>query len=270
MSATCNGYIDVCEWFRATETSRFTFGPPKLGSYVPIYYFSSMRLHSLQVYLSNAYTTFQLRVHTFLQLFLRTFVFSNKCICEGAPPSDTDMVLGIQAIVLNGFCLPITHTHTHTHNTKHTLAGSNADTYLPALLVITPQPAAIMTGCGKTGKGATIPLVCQKLAFGSHLSVNINLTQHCLTSDRNHALSLLSCLSLYLLIQLFESNVPVSLILNTFLFLSQAMYLHQLLACIDVLLRQCDSNCGSVSLQLLQVLITVQSLSVDPQLSDKV
>lgn len=48
------------------------------------------------------------------------------------------------------------------------------------------------------------------------------------------------------------------------------MYLRQLLACIDVLLRHCDSDCGSVSLQLLQVLITVQSLSVDPQLSDKV
>lgn len=48
------------------------------------------------------------------------------------------------------------------------------------------------------------------------------------------------------------------------------MYLRQLLACIDVLLRLCDSDCRSVSLQLLQVLITVQSLSVDPQLSDKV
>lgn len=48
------------------------------------------------------------------------------------------------------------------------------------------------------------------------------------------------------------------------------MYLHQLLACIDVLLRHCDLDCRSVSLQLLQVLITVQSLSADPQLSDKV
>lgn len=55
-----------------------------------------------------------------------------------------------------------------------------------------------------------------------------------------------------------------------FLFLSQVMYLRQLLACIDVLLHHCDSDCGLVSLQLLQVLITVQSLSVDPQLSDKV
>lgn len=47
-------------------------------------------------------------------------------------------------------------------------------------------------------------------------------------------------------------------------------YLEQLLACVDVLLRQCDSDCGSVSLQLLQVLVTVQSLSKEPQLSDQV
>ncbi|XP_075880316.1 dynein axonemal assembly factor 5 [Nelusetta ayraudi] len=49
----------------------------------------------------------------------------------------------------------------------------------------------------------------------------------------------------------------------------QVKYLEQLLACVDVLLRQCDSDCGSVSLQLLQVLVTVQSLSTEPQLSDK-
>lgn len=48
------------------------------------------------------------------------------------------------------------------------------------------------------------------------------------------------------------------------------MYLDQLLACMDVLLRQCGSDCGSVSLQLLQVLVTVQSLSTEPQLSNKV
>lgn len=51
---------------------------------------------------------------------------------------------------------------------------------------------------------------------------------------------------------------------------SQVMYLDQLLACIDVLLRQCESDCGSVSLQLLQVLVTVQSLSTEPRLSHKV
>uniref|UniRef100_A0A7N8XPP7 Dynein axonemal assembly factor 5 n=1 Tax=Mastacembelus armatus TaxID=205130 RepID=A0A7N8XPP7_9TELE len=44
----------------------------------------------------------------------------------------------------------------------------------------------------------------------------------------------------------------------------QVMYLEQLLACVDVLLRQCESDCGSVSLQLLQVLVTVQSLSAEP------
>lgn len=38
----------------------------------------------------------------------------------------------------------------------------------------------------------------------------------------------------------------------------------------DVLLRQCHSDCGSVSLQLLQVLVTVQSLSAEPQLGNKV
>lgn len=48
------------------------------------------------------------------------------------------------------------------------------------------------------------------------------------------------------------------------------MYLEQLLACIDVLLHHCDLDCGSFSLQLFQVLITVQSLSADQQLSDKV
>lgn len=52
--------------------------------------------------------------------------------------------------------------------------------------------------------------------------------------------------------------------------LTQAMYLDQLLACVDVLLRQCESDCGSVSLQLLQVLVTVQSLATEPHLSNKV
>ncbi|KAM3863897.1 dynein axonemal assembly factor 5 [Diretmus argenteus] len=49
----------------------------------------------------------------------------------------------------------------------------------------------------------------------------------------------------------------------------QVMYLEQLLACVDVLLTQCESDCGSVSLQLLQVLVTVQSLSTEPLLRDK-
>uniref|UniRef100_A0A3Q3ASK3 Dynein axonemal assembly factor 5 n=1 Tax=Kryptolebias marmoratus TaxID=37003 RepID=A0A3Q3ASK3_KRYMA len=36
----------------------------------------------------------------------------------------------------------------------------------------------------------------------------------------------------------------------------QVMYLEQLLTCVDVLLHQCESECTSVSLQLLQVLVT--------------
>lgn len=52
--------------------------------------------------------------------------------------------------------------------------------------------------------------------------------------------------------------------------LSQVVYLEQLLACVDVLLRQCESDHRSVSLQLLQVLVTVQSLSTEPHLSEKV
>uniref|UniRef100_A0A3Q2WTL2 Dynein axonemal assembly factor 5 n=2 Tax=Haplochromis burtoni TaxID=8153 RepID=A0A3Q2WTL2_HAPBU len=49
----------------------------------------------------------------------------------------------------------------------------------------------------------------------------------------------------------------------------QVMYLEQLLACVDVLLHQCESDCSSGSLQLLQVLIAVQSFSTEPQLSEK-
>ncbi|XP_068575096.1 dynein axonemal assembly factor 5-like isoform X1 [Cebidichthys violaceus] len=49
----------------------------------------------------------------------------------------------------------------------------------------------------------------------------------------------------------------------------QVVYLEQLLACVDVLLRLCESDLGSVSLQLLQVLVTVQSVSTEPRLSEK-
>ncbi|XP_061556656.1 LOW QUALITY PROTEIN: dynein axonemal assembly factor 5-like [Phycodurus eques] len=49
----------------------------------------------------------------------------------------------------------------------------------------------------------------------------------------------------------------------------QVAYLEQLLACVDALLRQCGSDCGAVSLQLLQVLVTVQSLSTEPRVSQK-
>ncbi|TNN68891.1 Dynein assembly factor 5, axonemal [Liparis tanakae] len=49
----------------------------------------------------------------------------------------------------------------------------------------------------------------------------------------------------------------------------EVVYLDQLLTCVDVLLRRCESDHGSVSLQLLQVLVTVQSFSTEPRLSEK-
>uniref|UniRef100_A0AAQ6A8Y3 TOG domain-containing protein n=1 Tax=Amphiprion ocellaris TaxID=80972 RepID=A0AAQ6A8Y3_AMPOC len=47
------------------------------------------------------------------------------------------------------------------------------------------------------------------------------------------------------------------------------VYLERLSSCVEMLLHQCESDCGSISLQLLQVLVTVQSLSTDSQLSEK-
>ncbi|CAL8304585.1 unnamed protein product [Merluccius merluccius] len=49
----------------------------------------------------------------------------------------------------------------------------------------------------------------------------------------------------------------------------QVVYLEQLVACVDALLLQCGGDCGAVSLQLLQVLLTAQSLSTEPLLNDK-
>ncbi|XP_068192211.1 dynein axonemal assembly factor 5-like isoform X2 [Antennarius striatus] len=49
----------------------------------------------------------------------------------------------------------------------------------------------------------------------------------------------------------------------------QVVYLGQLFACVEALLRQCESDCCSVSLQLLQVLVAVQSLSTEPDVSQK-
>ncbi|XP_030201479.1 dynein assembly factor 5, axonemal [Gadus morhua] len=48
----------------------------------------------------------------------------------------------------------------------------------------------------------------------------------------------------------------------------QPLYLEQLVACVDALLTQLGRDCGTVSLQLLQVLLTVQSLSTEQVLSD--
>ncbi|XP_077590424.1 dynein axonemal assembly factor 5 [Stigmatopora nigra] len=47
----------------------------------------------------------------------------------------------------------------------------------------------------------------------------------------------------------------------------QVAYLEQLVACVDALLRQCHSDCGAVSLQLLQVLVSVQALSTEAPVS---
>ncbi|KAF3846359.1 hypothetical protein F7725_003437 [Dissostichus mawsoni] len=49
----------------------------------------------------------------------------------------------------------------------------------------------------------------------------------------------------------------------------QVVYLEQLLGCVDALLCQSESDCSAVSLQLLQVLVTVQSLCPEPHLSEK-
>ncbi|KAI1884449.1 hypothetical protein AGOR_G00226510 [Albula goreensis] len=50
----------------------------------------------------------------------------------------------------------------------------------------------------------------------------------------------------------------------------QRVYLEQLLGCVQALLNVCEEHCGTISLQLLQVLVTVQSLSSEPELQNKV
>ncbi|KAJ8398750.1 hypothetical protein AAFF_G00419470 [Aldrovandia affinis] len=50
----------------------------------------------------------------------------------------------------------------------------------------------------------------------------------------------------------------------------QPLYLEQLLGCVQALLSVCEEDCGTVSLQLLQILVTVQSQSTEPGLQDKV
>nr|XP_023666379.1 dynein assembly factor 5, axonemal isoform X1 [Paramormyrops kingsleyae] len=46
----------------------------------------------------------------------------------------------------------------------------------------------------------------------------------------------------------------------------QPAYLRQLLACVTALLSTCAGDCGIISLQLLQVLVSVQSLTANPEL----
>ncbi|XP_030646767.1 dynein assembly factor 5, axonemal [Chanos chanos] len=50
----------------------------------------------------------------------------------------------------------------------------------------------------------------------------------------------------------------------------QRVYLEQLLACVDALLCVCESDCATISLQLLKVLVTVESLSAEQELRDNV
>ncbi|XP_036409022.1 dynein assembly factor 5, axonemal-like [Megalops cyprinoides] len=50
----------------------------------------------------------------------------------------------------------------------------------------------------------------------------------------------------------------------------ETLYLDQLVACVRALLSVCEGDCGAISLQLLQVLVTVQSLSTEPEFQDKV
>ncbi|XP_029106007.1 dynein assembly factor 5, axonemal [Scleropages formosus] len=49
----------------------------------------------------------------------------------------------------------------------------------------------------------------------------------------------------------------------------QASYLQQLLACVRALLSTCDGDCETISLQLLQVLVTVQSAAGEPELREE-
>ncbi|XP_051790072.1 dynein axonemal assembly factor 5-like [Erpetoichthys calabaricus] len=47
-------------------------------------------------------------------------------------------------------------------------------------------------------------------------------------------------------------------------------FLEQLLSCVQTLVTQCGTDVGEISLQLLKVLLTIQALTSDPQLNDKV
>ncbi|KAG9263943.1 dynein assembly factor 5, axonemal [Astyanax mexicanus] len=49
----------------------------------------------------------------------------------------------------------------------------------------------------------------------------------------------------------------------------QVVYLEQLVVCVEVLLRVCEEDCGIISLQLLKVLVNVQSLSTEQELCNR-
>lgn len=50
----------------------------------------------------------------------------------------------------------------------------------------------------------------------------------------------------------------------------QNLYTEQLLACVEVLLEVCGEDCGIISLPLLKVLVTIQCVSTEPQITTKV
>ncbi|XP_062387628.1 dynein axonemal assembly factor 5-like [Sardina pilchardus] len=51
---------------------------------------------------------------------------------------------------------------------------------------------------------------------------------------------------------------------------TQVVYLEQVLECVDALLAVCAGDCSAVSLQLLKVLITVESLATEQEIRDRV
>ncbi len=55
-----------------------------------------------------------------------------------------------------------------------------------------------------------------------------------------------------------------------FLFVSQVQYLDQLLVCVDAVLCVCQVDCAVISLQLLKVLVSVQSLASQQDQCSKV
>ncbi|KAL6475991.1 hypothetical protein MHYP_G00144900 [Metynnis hypsauchen] len=50
----------------------------------------------------------------------------------------------------------------------------------------------------------------------------------------------------------------------------QTVYLEQLVECVEVLLSVCEEDCGIISLQMLKVLVTVQSLTTEQELCSRV
>lgn len=198
--------------------------------------------------------------------------------------------------------LPLNNSYKITHSQSHL--------HLPPLTLLLTLPPWHPNDrlCENKGKKrATVPVMAWKLVWPAGLCLNMSSPQHCLTSvsNRTHTcvfsdegknvLTLCYCVSCSsvitgrkhetsghlvvpewchqvkkagLLLRIHKEKT-VLIIMHSY-HASQVMYLEQLLACVDVLLHQCESDCSSGSLQLLQVLIAVQSFSTEPQLSEKV